>query len=205
MGEPLRIGVQLQPGGAADYRTWRSAVIQAEDMGVDLVFGYDHFHQPVFDRAGDSAPALCPDQPDVNHFEGWTALASWGELTRRADIGLLVTGTGYRNPDLLADMARTVDHISNGRLILGLGAGWYEKDYATYRYAFGTAESRMDLFDANLVRIEHRLAQPSSSPRHSPPPAAMTSPNCANCLPGETTIVDPRTPTPAQGEVPCPT
>jgi alkanesulfonate monooxygenase SsuD/methylene tetrahydromethanopterin reductase-like flavin-dependent oxidoreductase (luciferase family) len=68
-----------------------------------------------------------------------------------------VTGIGCRNPDLLADMARTVDHISGGRLILGVGAGWYEKDHRTHGYEEGTWTPRFDLFDEGLQRIEHRL------------------------------------------------
>ena len=152
----VRIGVQLWPGGTPDYRTWRQAVLHAEELGADAIFGYDHFHKPFVDIVG-GGPQLHDEQPDVNNFEGWTALASWGEITARAEIGLLVTGIPYRNPDLVADMARTVDHISGGRLILGLGAGWYPKDFLVYGYDYGTVRSRMDQFEEGLARIEHRL------------------------------------------------
>jgi probable F420-dependent oxidoreductase len=159
MTKPIRVGVQLWPGGTPDFRTWREAVLTAEELGADAIFGYDHFHRPAVVPSADGLPELLPEQPDVNNFEGWTALASWGEITTRAEIGVLVTGIGYRNPDLLADMARTVDHISGGRLILGLGSGWYEKDYTTYGYEFGSVKSRMDVFEERLVRVEDRLTR----------------------------------------------
>ncbi|TAL43996.1 MAG: LLM class F420-dependent oxidoreductase [Salinibacterium sp.] len=151
MTRPIRLGVQVQPQHAL-YPKIRDTVRELEDLGVDILFNWDHF----FPLHGGDRNGL--------HFEAWTMMGSWAELTSRVEFGTLVSCNSYRNPDLQADMARTIDHMSGGRFIFGTGSGWFEKDYDEYGYEFGTAGQRLDALADAMPRIEHRWAKLNPPP-----------------------------------------
>ncbi len=115
------------------YEAMTRVGLAAEEAGFDSIWLYDHFH-------------TTPTPEIESCFEAWTATAGLARDTRRIKIGQMVTCNGYRNPALLAKMASTVDVMSHGRLLCGLGAGWYEHEWRAYGYGFPEVPERMRAF-----------------------------------------------------------
>jgi len=137
-----KVGVQIQPQDT-DIDGHGRAWLRADDSGFDSIWHWDHFFPPMGD-------------PDGAHFEGWTTLAAYGAQTRRATIGCLVFCMSYRNAALLSNMAKTLDHIVGGRLILDIGAGWYEREYKKYGYDFGTPGQRLRNLERDIETLKER-------------------------------------------------
>lgn len=141
----MKVGLVLQTDDdvdvgrrAARFSALRELAQRVEAAGFDSLWLYDHL---LYRYAG---------KPSQGTWECWTILAALAAVTERVALGTLVSCTGYRNPALLAKMADTVDEISGGRLILGLGAGWHQPEYAAFGYPF---DHRIDRFEEALQII----------------------------------------------------
>jgi alkanesulfonate monooxygenase SsuD/methylene tetrahydromethanopterin reductase-like flavin-dependent oxidoreductase (luciferase family) len=136
----VRLGV-LPWSQATDWPALEAAGRRLDQLGYDHVWAWDHLHA-IF---GD------PDQP---FFEGWMTLAAWAKVTDRARLGLLVGANTFRNPGLMAKMATTLDHISDGRAILGLGGAWFEHEHVAHGIEFGSGfGQRLDWLAESVAAI----------------------------------------------------
>lgn len=128
---------------------------QAAEGGWEGIWLPDHFMPP---EAGyrDSAPGSDPELGPVH--EAWTALAALAAVVPDVRLGILVSGNTYRHPAVLAKMAATVDHISGGRLILGLGAAWQENEHRRFGIDYGSIADRADRLDEAAAMITALLA-----------------------------------------------
>jgi len=133
MTRPMKVGVQLpEVEYEARWPQLRDMVHAAEEIGLDSIWVGDHLLY-----RDDGLPARGP-------WEAWSTLAAIAAITERVEIGPLVAATSFHNPAMLAKKAATVDEISGGRLILGLGAGWNEAEYHAFGYPFDHRVSRFE-------------------------------------------------------------
>jgi len=101
--------------------------------------------------------------PDLDHLEAWTLMSAIAAVTERLRIGTLVLCNSYRSPALLAKMVASLDNVSNGRLLLGLGAGWMDEEYRAYGYSFPSARIRIEQLEEALAVIKLLLTAPRAS------------------------------------------
>ncbi len=133
MGRPLKIGVQLpEVERRVAWTELREMAELAERIGLDSVWVGDHL---LYRDDG---------RPERGPWEAWSLLAALAAVTERVEIGPLVAATGFHAPAMIAKKAATIEEISGGRLILGLGAGWNEPDYGAFGFAFDHRVSRFE-------------------------------------------------------------
>ncbi|MDA8238086.1 MAG: LLM class flavin-dependent oxidoreductase [Chloroflexi bacterium] len=145
-GRPLRVGIQLpEVEWEARWPDLRAMALRAEEVGFDSLWYGDHL---LYRRPGD-ARARGP-------WEAWTTLAGLAAVTSRIALGPLVAATAFHAPAMLAKMAATVDEVSGGRLVLGLGAGWNETEFAAFGFPF---DRRIDRFEEAFTIVRTLLRE----------------------------------------------
>jgi F420-dependent oxidoreductase-like protein len=178
-GVTIKLGLQIPnfsygTGVAEIFPTVIAQAQEAEAAGYDSVFVMDHFYQ---------LPALgTPDQPML---EAYTALGGLASATGRVQLGTLVTGNTYRNPTLLAKAITTLDVVSQGRAILGIGTGWFELEHQQLGYEFGTFTDRFNRLNESLQIVLPMLKgeRPTFSGKYYRAEEAMANPRFRDHIP----------------------
>jgi F420-dependent oxidoreductase-like protein len=146
--KPVKFGL-FAPQVGVPFSTIKERAQLADRLGYHSIWFVDH----MWSRG----------LPDLDHLEAWTVMSATAALTERIGIGTLVLCNSYRNPALLAKMAASLDNVSNGRLLLGLGAGWMDEEYRAYGYSFPSARVRIEQLEEALVIMKLLLTQPRAS------------------------------------------
>lgn len=152
MTNALKLGANCW-GQYTDWPSLREAGIRADTLGFDSIWTWDHLY-----------PIVGSDEGPI--FEGWLTLAAWAEATERATVGLMVGANTFRNPALVAKMATTLDHISNGRAVLGIGGAWFETEHRAFGLEFGASPGeRLGWLDeaVQIMRGMLHAEEPSGS------------------------------------------
>jgi F420-dependent oxidoreductase-like protein len=147
---PIGYGAFVPQGWKLEYSGWGAADAWARSQEIALLaerVGYDHLW--VYDHV-----ETVPRREPTHVFEAWTTLAALASITTTIRLGELVTCQSYRNAGILAKEAACVDVFSGGRLIFGLGAGWFQREYEAYGYDFGTARERLERLEETLVVVK---------------------------------------------------
>lgn len=152
----MRFAIQTPPEHT-DFASLLDVWLAADELGLWAGFTFDHF-VPLNDlRPKMAPPAAVPPGPQL---EGWTTLAALASRTRGLRVGTLATGITYRHPVLLAKMAVTLDHVTDGRAILGVGAAWHETEHRMYDIPFPPAGERMRRLEEFLQAFRLLCTQP---------------------------------------------
>lgn len=147
----MHLGCQLWPQNTT-WPSLRDAARLVDRSGYDSLWTWDHFYAHLGAIEG-------------ANFEAWQVLAGWGAATERVRIGPLVTSVTYRHPAVIANMAATLDHITGGRAILGLGAGWFEPEHDAYGIPLGTPGERLERL-AEAVKVVRSLLDAQRTTAH---------------------------------------
>ena len=151
----------------------REAGIRADQLGFTSLWTWDHLYPIVGDHNGPI-------------YEGWLVLAAWAEATERATVGLMVGANTFRNPAVVAKMATTLDHISNGRAVLGIGGAWFETEHAGLGLEFGGSPGERLRWLDEAVQIMRGMLhgeRPSGSQYYATKEALNLSPPVQERLP----------------------
>ena len=157
----MRICVMFEGQEGLNWGGWLRLALAAEDAGLEGLFRSDHYgsiHHP-----GESVGAL----------DAWTTLAGLAARTERLRLGTLVSPTTFRPASVLAKSVVTVDHISGGRVELGIGAGWLESEHTAYGFPFKMPPERFDEFERQLAEISRQWSDADDvwpKPLQQPPP-----------------------------------